>query len=295
MSDPSLVAAPVSGAFRESARHPIHAADTAAATRVSPPRPMSPLHHPLALGHWALVIGHFLFAFALHAAPMTPPPREVGALYLTNREPPPLFFMDAEGKPQPFSIGMRGRGAPNKIPAGPSLRLLRHAKDPATGESTLQPAFEAPLPAGAAPVLLAFYHGSDGKITHRLIEDDPARHPPGSVRFLNLSGQEVACKLDDQGFLLQPHDGRTVPVSNPAAFIYVYGARQPDGSIFQFPRNRLKFPRPDMRLLVLFATFPDEIEETASTRRQILVVRDARIFDRVPQPGEQGKSVASAR
>lgn len=228
------------------------------------------------------------FAAALHAAPAPAPLREVTALYLTDREPPPLFFMDSEGKPRPFAIAMQGRGATNKIPVGNSLRLLHRVTDPATGEITLKPALETALPAGTSPVLLAFYYGANGAITWRLIEDDPARHPAGSVRFLNLSGQEVACKLDNQVFQLQPSDNRTLPVANPAAFLYVYGARQADGSIYEAPRNRLRFPRPDMRLLVLFTTYHEEIEPGQSK----LVVRDTRIYDRLPEPSPDTPKLA---
>lgn len=232
-----------------------------------------------------------LFASFLHAAP-PPVTREISAMFLTSNEPPPLFYMDAMGKAKPFSVGMQGRGSVNRVPAGGSLRLVRQVEDPATKATTYQTVIESPLPPGEDPALLVFFHGPNGAITHRLIVDDPSVHPASSVRFLNLSGHEVACQLDGETVVLQPSDGRTVQVSNPSAFVYVYGARQPDGSVFQFPPNRLKFPRNDMRLLVLFTTLLDEVESGfGEGRRQILIVRDVRIFDRVKSPEPSGTRV----
>ncbi len=223
-----------------------------------------------------------LLASLLHAAPPIPITRDISALFLTSTEPPPLFYMNASGKPAPFAVGMQGRGPVNRVPVGETLRLMREVKDPATGATTYPPVLDLPLSARQTPALLVFFHGPNGAITHRLIEDDPSVHPANSVRFLNLSAHEVACKVDSDTLVLQPSDGRTVRVANPSAFVYVYGARQPDGSIFKFPPNRLKFPRDDMRLLVLFSTLPDQVEGGfGEGPRQILIVRDARIFDRV--------------
>ena len=286
MSAPNLVVAtPVSGVSAEFIPTPLHAADTAAATHS--PRP----------GHWSfrrtLLAAASLLFTAIHpsasvAAPAIPPVREVAALYLTSHQPPALFFVDALGKEQPFALAMQGRGAVNRVPASGPLRLFTQAKDPATGQPVLKPALETPLPAGNAPALLAFYHGPDGAVAWRLIEDDPSRHLAGTVRLLNLSGQEVACKLDGQIFQLQPSDSRVQPVADPSAFIYVYGAREADGGIFQFPPNRLRVPRPDRRLLGRVATDPAEIEPG----QRKLVVRDTRIDDRVAPPPAAPRSLA---
>lgn len=207
-----------------------------------------------------------------------PPLRDVGALGLTDHTLPELFFQDASGEPRPFAIGQWSRGPVNRMPAGESLRLMRRVEDPATRETTLVTALELPMPRGENPLLLVCYQGENGKAVWRLIEDVPS-HAAGTVRLLNLSGRETVCKLEDKTLELESSADRVVPVANPGAFTYVYGARQPDGTVFKCSPKRLRFPRPDMRLLILFASFPEEVD---GHRR--FVVRDARVYDRVAAP-----------
>ncbi|MFH1499427.1 MAG: hypothetical protein ABII82_16580 [Verrucomicrobiota bacterium] len=228
-----------------------------------------------------LSLGLALIASTLHAQsrPPAPPPRDISALALTDSPVPPLFYAKADGTHAPFQVGATQRGPANPVPATDTLRLFRQTQD-TEGRPLMTPALEVALPAGTAPALLAFFHDPSGRVTYRLLDDAPAGHAPGTIRLVNLSADEILCKLDDQVVAVPPQDiaGTRVAVADASGFIFTYGARQPDGSIFKSPAKKLRLPRDDMRLLILFATH----RELRDDARQVLIVRDARLYDRVP-------------
>lgn len=231
-----------------------------------------------------LVLSLVLTTSLAHAqTPQTaPPPRLVSALSLIDAPAPALFLVTPKGVRTPFAVGAGSRGAANPVPASPTLRLYRETKSP-EGESALSLAFETPLPPGNAPLLLAFFRDPSGRATARILTDDPTGHAAGTVRLVNLSASEVLCKIDDKIVPVPAQDttGVRVKVADTFRFLFTYGARQPDGDILHVPAKRLRLPSTDMRLLVLFAT---QYENRAEGR--VLVVRDARVYDRVAAPEE---------
>jgi hypothetical protein len=208
--------------------------------------------------------------------------REIHAVSLADDTPmPALFFLDAKGKPVPFNVGALQRGEPNLVPIiNNTLHLFTKSQGP-KGEPLMTTVVETPLPEGTTPSLLAFFHDASGRVVSRLLTDDPTDQPAGSVRLVNLSADEILSKIDDTVLSLAPDKGSTLTIANTSGFLYTYGARQPDGSIFKSPTKRLRLPKADMRLLILYAT-RTEIRNINNHIEKVLIVRDACLVDQVP-------------
>jgi hypothetical protein len=230
---------------------------------------------------FTLLVVFFTFVFSAHG--QTPraaarPLRSISALSLTQSAVPPLFFSSAPGKYAPFEVGHMQRGSVNQLPAETTLRLFREESKDAQGKPVMVPAIELPLPGGENPLLLAFFHETSGQVAWRLLQDDPERHTAGMVRIINLSAGEVYCKVDDSVLAIAPKDETSPPIAvkNTRGFTMTYGMRLADGTVYQSPVKKLQLPRDDMRLLVIFASHNDGDSD--------LVLRDARIYDRVKEP-----------
>ncbi|CAM3101683.1 hypothetical protein [Rariglobus hedericola] len=225
----------------------------------------------------------------VHAAE-PPVLREICALTLGDT-PPPLFF-SVQGKYQPFLVGNIERGPANKVPVKDALILFRQAVD-AEGKTAMMAMVSVPLPAAPGPLLLVFFYDQSGRTTYRLIEDASSLYAAGTVRLINLSSEPVYCKVKENILTLasQASSVGGSGLVDGKSFEFAYGVMQPDGMLFKSPVKRLRLPREDMRLLILFASR----YEQRDGQPPLLTVRDARIYDVVPKTPTPALAQVSSR
>ncbi|MFA6286160.1 MAG: hypothetical protein WC661_02150 [Opitutaceae bacterium] len=213
-----------------------------------------------------------------------PPTRELVAVSITDDLVPELFYQTVKNDYAPFIVGQNTAGAPQKIGVGPALPLFRQIKSP-KGDTTYTPVAQLNLPSGKpdSKWLLAIYLDPTGNPTYRAFEQPSSNTPAGSVRFINLSSQEVAYKLNETITKLSSGEARMAPALFTAneTFTLAYGVQRSDGRIDRSTTKQLFLPSEDMRLLVLFATRRERLTQSSGSAFT-LVVRDARIYEHVP-------------
>jgi len=226
------------------------------------------------------------------------PTRELVAVSITGATPPEMFYRDATGNPVPFRVGLWSAGPVMRIGLASELELYKQAKDE-KGNPIMVPAARLALPQGKPDaegrLLLVFHLDPQGRTTYRALAADVAGAPPGSVRFFNLAEVPVAYRLNNDVATLAPGKSAVADRKFPASesFRLAYGLEKPGEGIYRSNTSKLYFPRDDMRLIVLFGTFPQDVEDDNGHAKQVLQIRDARIYERVPVTRTPAPQVAA--
>jgi hypothetical protein len=228
-------------------------------------------------------------ALVAQRAPGAPPPtREVAAVSLIEGAATELYFTAADGERRLFQIGAHGIGPVNTVPLATSLELWR--KVPGETDEAGGPRFAAAarldLPAGepGSRWVVVFYHQADGRSTYRVLPQGAADHPAGTVRMANFAATPVAFLWDGRVTTLEPgamHGPVPGPVAGAGA-VFSYGLETAEAWVYRAPVQRLRLPRPDMRLLVLFSARREAHAGADGPAGGSWVVRATRIYDRVP-------------
>lgn len=227
-----------------------------------------------------------------------PPAYSVSALKLGMPDFP-QFHISAlqtgkEGKPQvgiePIDVPEQSPGREVQIPKGSSIRLFQ-TTDGRMPEEGTAPFLEIPQPQGLKEgdkVFLVFHPDAEGKLSYRVVDASISKHPPGSVRFLNLGSKRMAFSVGSSPQPVLPGgEGMAVPVpGEKGRFGFTYFEERPGESPYQSPRANLRFRFPDQRLLVVFSPAREESssgEMLPDGREKMLVsyrYRPVMVFDR---------------
>ncbi|MDF3058460.1 MAG: hypothetical protein K0R17_2675 [Rariglobus sp.] len=234
------------------------------------------------------------------AAPARPEPtRELVAVSITGTMPPEMFYRDAAtGNPVPFRVGLWSAGPVMRIGLASEIELYKQAKDE-KGNPIMIPATRLTVPQGKPEaegrLLLVFHLDAQGRTTYRALAADVAGAPSGSVRFFNLSEVPVIYRLNNDVATLavgqSAVSGKKFTTSE--SFKLAYGLENPGEGIYRSNTVKLYFPRDDMRLIVLFGTLPEEVTDANGHTKQLLQIRDARIYERVPVARPPAPQVAA--
>lgn len=175
---------------------------------------------------------------------------------------PRVYILDPGGEYVPLKIDSTRLQSWQRIPAGDSVTFYRKTRDP-DGEMVMRPQATYPLPPGSAPVRLLFYYDRSGEVRNRVLVDDPREHGPLQVRAVNLTASEVGVNFGPDSLILgEGEDAVFTPVNaTDIDFNFRFGTATDETKPYVSPKRVLRFPRPQMRLTVIFAYRPRVAEE----------------------------------
>jgi len=180
------------------------------------------------------------------------PTRAFNCGFLYGLKPPRVFIIDAEGEYVPLRVDSTRLQSWQEIPAADSVTFFKRTKD-AEGKTVMQPQATYALPPGTDPVRLLFYYDQSGQVQHRILIDDPEAHRALQVRAINLTDTEVGVNFGADSLVLQAGEDSVFTDIN---FNFRFGTRSERNTPYISPKRLLRFPRPQMRLSVIFAYRP---------------------------------------
>ncbi len=257
-----------------------------------------------AAGEWAL-------AQTATRPPKEPPKFELSTGAVGIVEMPPLFWLEEspgtggekEKRWVPLEVPDGSRSAPVSIPLS-SNRLF--TGNPEAGENAkMLPYLEIPAKADQRLFLL-FHLDGNGTPKHTFLDDADGKHPAGSVRVANLASRRAMVSAGGPPVSV-PAGGQQVlqpVVREDGRFAFGHFVERPGSPPIESPIKFLRFPRADMRLLVVFAPMPvqPELDQDGRPLGPVTYAVEAlRIYDRQPviknqeaknQPSASFRSVA---
>jgi len=169
---------------------------------------------------------------ALPAAPTVEPAPRTFRIFTVVTAITDLKYDPAPAKPVPLLIS-QNPGSPYPIPRDNRVSLYKEIPPPPSAPPGTPPKkviiAEAVVPADAPRVLIAVIPDETGRLSTHVIPDDPALHPVGRLRFINLSRFQAALALNKDKHLLEP--GKATLLGWPkTGGILVQVAAQKDGT-----------------------------------------------------------------
>lgn len=177
--------------------------------------------HLLIFSLFAAVIG---FARAQTPPPAKSPPFEF-RITAWNLDLPGLFY-EQDGKKLPTPLVERSL-SPTFTFVSPAGKLVLYTQTLVEGAPVKTPLAEVTLVPPPAKNLVLIWHEKSGRFGAAVLADDPLSPPPGYVRFVNLSGQNLALQCSQTNrFTLAPGADKIVPPTNGGVGVGVRVARQ---------------------------------------------------------------------
>lgn len=180
-----------------------------------------------------LIIGLLLFlgvASGLPAQPVQTPleePIEFRAIGW-NREIPEMFY-ELKGQAQPLPLYRRSPSLPQRY-IGPA-KIVFYVPAVIDGQPTKTPLAEVTLKQPPHKNLVVIWLEKSGRYNATVLADEPDSPPPGHLRFINISGQELALKCNGrEQFLLSAGKEQTVSPHKGGVGVGVKMARQIKGT-----------------------------------------------------------------
>lgn len=202
-----------------------------------------------------------------------------------------FFILTAADRMTAFSPGIFAKGQEYEVPATDSLQLYREVDPEDTAAEGLirrngayyRSSLRTPLPESASAALLIFYLDENERPAVRALDISESKFPAGEITLFNLSSAEVACVFNKEVTQLEAGEIRRAPFKPDAktVFSYQYGTQRRDGEIFKSLKKRLVLPRADMRMMIFFADQLDRYDTGGEEIKTRIVIKDARIYDRV--------------
>ncbi|MDF3128024.1 hypothetical protein P0Y35_02325 [Kiritimatiellaeota bacterium B1221] len=213
-----------------------------------------------------------LSLFSLGNLPAQPPaapeiPRfRLSATAVGLETTPELYWVDlkvdAYGTetriPKRFNISEGSRGSSVEIPIKQPIQLFRRVQTPEGGTS-YSPVIDIPNQEEGDQLLLLMYRKPDGSGTMQFLDDSPAVHPAGTVRFINLSEGKAVAAIGGQAQVIEPGSAKLLgapQLNEKNRFPFDVAANVPGKTNYRDPTKLLRFRSPEHRLLVLFTFLP---------------------------------------
>ena len=205
----------------------------------------------------------------------TIPTFSLGAFIVGEVEVPQLFFAETRAggngklivEYRELPIARESVPSLVKVPLTPPPKLYVQSSRAGSGQPEFVPYLDVPNPKAGSSHLLLFHHGDKGQPLHELIESSPGRHPPGTVRVLNLTSQRIAFSVGGSATMVAPGQdaiARPVPKED-GHFPLVHYEDRPGQPPYEAPAKFFRFRRPGQRLLAIFAPVP-VLESTDAAR-----------------------------
>lgn len=215
-----------------------------------------------------------LWSQTVNPEEMPRPERELPTIQLQpvlfyNYELPEMYYLDGFNQFKKLAVSTRNPGAKQKVQvSNGGFDLYR--KQTVEGITTMQPVIKLPVSSRVDNAYLFFYADSNGKLQHSVIEDSPERHPAQTVRFFNLTDEEVMALVNDQTYKLSAGEERVSPNVGGNNFRFRISFAMKEGKGYQqyTPVKVYKFITPDTRALMVVSYQLDEREEDASGNRE---------------------------
>jgi len=230
---------------------------------------------------------------AQNAAP-TPPPRtvQVGVVQISREPLPPMFvrdMKDPENRVVPLPVARYRRGATLEVPIGDTVEIFT-SKTGSSAPTDLEPLFSFKVPNDQERALLLLYVDTNGEPGHVMVDDSEAAHSAGMVRLINVSNQPITFVAGQQRREV-PAGGEakvTPQLDEDRRFEFLFRSFDGEGEVFTSNLRKLKLPKPETRLLILYTALPrmmpvdDQFKEDGSPMTQTVFVPTAyRLYDEI--------------
>lgn len=145
-----------------------------------------------------------------------------------NREIMDMFY-EVKGKAQPLPLYRRRPSLPQRYVGSPVL--VFYVPVIVDGKRKKAPVAEVTLKEPPYKNLVVIWLGKNGRYVASVLADEPDSPPPGNLRFVNLSGQNLAVKCTGQDqFLLPAGTEKIVAPYKGGVGVGVKVARQVSGT-----------------------------------------------------------------
>lgn len=208
---------------------------------------------------------------------------------------PSLYYAEWDAatekfRPRPLLPGHYKRAPQIEIAPQAPRKLFVEAGTTTTGEPNLEEFLDLQVEDGGSYLVLLDQSPTQG-VRSRFLDDSAAAHPPGSVRLVNLTNQQMAVAAGGKAVRLAPgREGMLVPeVGADGRFSLQYSYVNREGETIDTPRKNLTIYNPRTRVLVVFAEVPREIEtgqllpDGEPATRTVYDIEDYRLYDAAPE------------
>lgn len=175
-----------------------------------------------------LLLLPLLIAASASVCAQTPPAKDQPyefRLAAWNFDLPGLFY-EQSGKKRPTPVIERSTTQPFTY-VGPTGKLVLYTQKIVEGSPVKITIVELTLVPPPRKNLILLWHERTGNYSATVLADDPQTPPPGHLRFVNISGQNLALQCNGMDrFTLSPGTDRVVPPTNGGVGVGVKVARQ---------------------------------------------------------------------
>ncbi|WP_269541202.1 hypothetical protein [Cerasicoccus fimbriatus] len=205
---------------------------------------------------------------------MTRPEKELPTVRLQpilffNHELPEMYYLDGYNQFKKLSVSKNRPGAQQKVQLdGGGFSLYR--KQVIEGVTKMSRIITFPYSSKAGSAYLFFYADENGGLKYQVVEDSAGKHPAQTVRFINLTDNDIIALVNDKTYSLSPGDDKTSPEvgENNFRFRLSYAMNE-GGKFLQYtPVKLYKFITPNSRALMVVSYQMDEKENDGSGRRE---------------------------
>ena len=186
---------------------------------------------------------------------------------------PPLFWLDTgfddQGEPtqefKELDIAYNRRGRAAEVPVGAQVSIYRKTNSDQANEPEMLPVLQVPAAKKGDRWLLVFHRDRTGKVTPRFIDDSPAAHPAGTVRFANFIDRRTAVSIGSSPQMIQP--GKVQSLGEPTLrpdgrFGFKLAYPLDNGELWATPLKYRRLSSDETRMLVILT---NQVERTGST------------------------------